>query len=111
MAHTSGPWKQGTTLVTAATSHWNIDQWKENEERENRMVFANFSFMDQGLSRVRIAVCEKSDDALLIAAAPELLEALEEFLKAYDSDKLFGDDPSEVDKARAAIRKAKGEQS
>lgn len=49
--------------------------------------------------------------APLLAAAPELLEALEEFLKAYDSDKLFGDDPSEVDKARAAIRKAKGEQS
>ena len=48
-------------------------------------------------------------DAHLIAAAPDLLEALEEFLKAYDSDELFGDDPSEVEKARAAIAKAKGE--
>jgi hypothetical protein len=43
-------------------------------------------------------------NARLIAAAPELLEALEEMLNAG-----VNDDPNMYDRARAAIAKARGE--
>ncbi|WP_051439464.1 hypothetical protein [Bordetella petrii] len=48
-------------------------------------------------------------NARLIAAAPELLEALEEFVHPYSSETLT--EGERLEKARAAIAKAKGEQA
>lgn len=47
----------------------------------------------------------EADDLSLILAAPELLEALQDILHAYDKH----DEHSEFDFARAAIAKALGE--
>lgn len=51
------------------------------------------------------------DDARLMAAVPELLEALEELLHAPDPDEVGDFTPlyRAITKARAAIAKAKGE--
>ena len=108
-AHTPGPWTQGRTLLTPQTRDWHEERWVENDKFERRMVFANFSSIDRGIGRVRIAACESADDARLIAAAPDLLEALEDFLsssRALCLDHLL---EKEMQNASAAIAKAKGE--
>lgn len=52
--------------------------------------------------------CEEADaNARLIAAAPDLLEALEEFMA--HGEQAFGHDFEVMVKARAAIAKARGE--
>jgi hypothetical protein len=61
--------------------------------------------------RSSLAICHLVENnpgnAVLIAAAPDLLEACEEMLAAIDRE--CGVNPSNFPKARAAIRKAKGE--
>ncbi|WP_312669695.1 hypothetical protein [Stutzerimonas nitrititolerans] len=53
---------------------------------------------------------EKVANARLIAAAPELLDALDDLLIAYcDPGNQGGDHDEKVAKARAAIAKARGE--
>lgn len=51
------------------------------------------------------------EDYKLIAAAPDLLEALEELLKLHDNE-VFVKEPWEesMEQARAALAKARGEQ-
>ena len=49
----------------------------------------------------------REEDARLIAAAPELLEALENLLKVHEGE--GGTQHNAADMARAAIAKAKGE--
>lgn len=63
----------------------------------------------------RILCCEvqsfkKIEDAKLIAAAPDLLEALQEIVAAADGTGWNQLDPS-FSKARAALARAKGEKS
>ncbi|WP_299010023.1 hypothetical protein [uncultured Caulobacter sp.] len=72
---TPGPWSQGVTLRTSATARWTADQFAENDLRERRMVFARFSARDGGRSRQLVAMCERPEDASLVAAAPDLLSA------------------------------------
>jgi hypothetical protein len=50
----------------------------------------------------------REEDAYLIAAAPELLEALENLLKVHEGE--GGTQYNAADMARAAIAKAKGEE-
>ena len=50
----------------------------------------------------------REEDARLIAAAPELLEALENLLKVHEGE--GGTQHNAADIARAAIAKAKGEE-
>lgn len=50
----------------------------------------------------------REEDARLIAAAPELLEALENLLKVHEGE--GGTQHNAADMARAAIAKAKGEE-
>ena len=76
MSYTPGPWSQGRTLMTSQTRRWSAAELTENDLVERRMVFANFLALDDGRSRRRVAVCESEADARLIAAAPELYEAL-----------------------------------
>ena len=98
--HTQGPWRQGFTLATNVTRRWTQEQWQQNEERERRLVFVNFTARDEGSGRKLIAACESEDDARLIAAAPELLDALKDLV-----DNGIGTES--VKHARAAIAKAK----
>jgi hypothetical protein len=50
----------------------------------------------------------REEDACLIAAAPDLLEALENLLKVHEGE--GGTQHNAVDMARAVIAKAKGEE-
>ncbi|HHU0640960.1 TPA: hypothetical protein ACT91U_001771 [Enterobacter hormaechei subsp. steigerwaltii] len=59
-----------------------------------------------GMSDGATSLSVKADDMNLIAAAPDLLEALQDALHAYDK---HGEHP-EWDFARAAISKALGEE-
>lgn len=81
--HTPGPWKCDSSRV-----HTSIET---NEGLHIAMVSYGNVTMEKHLANAR-----------LIAAAPELLEALEYYIDN-------GDDHKAIDKARAAIAKAKGE--
>jgi hypothetical protein len=50
-------------------------------------------------------------DARLIAAAPELLEALQAMVKTWEEGFNYSDAQNEIGNARAAIAKATGEQA
>lgn len=82
--HTPGPWKQGRLLMTSRTRSWSISARNEGDAYERKRVFSNFTDSDQGRSRRLICVCERQEDAELIARAPELQkenERLREALK------------------------------
>lgn len=66
--NTKEPWAQGVTLTTARTRRWTAEQVAANNAIERRMIFAGFSHFDEGRSRVRIAVCEREEDARRIVA-------------------------------------------
>lgn len=83
--HTHGPWSQGITLETEQTRRWTSEQIEENDRRERRMVFANFSPLDEGRSRIRIAICEREEDARRIVACVNACEGLTtDFLETPD---------------------------
>lgn len=85
MTHTPGPWVAVSDYVEAHD-------------------------LDEPLSICTLADCGDASkaNARLIAAAPELMAALEEFIGAVDAGCAFKD-ASIVEYARAAIAKAKGE--
>jgi hypothetical protein len=96
MSHTPGPW-----LTTESTEHWG---------RVNVTIQAAFTANDiatawQGNTETNRA------NARLIAAAPELLEALEQLYhlidNAHDGDRVFTFELAQ--KAKAAIAKARGQ--
>lgn len=104
MKHTPAPWK--LTLINPGPSkgsvfeHWRIG----NEEAGNAIVAECY---DWTLNK-----SERDANARLIAAAPELLEALEDcYSELNQLAFLSGDNLAKptLDKARAAIAKAKGE--
>ena len=70
------PWKIGTVLKTRITEKWSREELERAEEIENRQIFTNFSFIDDGKSRVLIATAENKKDARLIASAPRLLNVV-----------------------------------
>jgi hypothetical protein len=94
--HTPGPWKAkkwvGTDpyddpdrpFVEVGNVHWSPKNWKP------------------------AAAIKQTANARLIAAAPELLEALENLLKVHEGE--GGTQHNAADMARAAIAKAKGEE-
>ena len=88
--HTKGPWRVERQNASPTTGEWMIAGEKPGYLAEVR---------DCGSG------CVKSN-ARLIAAAPELLEALEEAVCALE---VCGKDYRATEIARAAIAKAKGE--
>jgi hypothetical protein len=106
MKHTPGPWKveRGTEpsdfIVMEPTGHTICEP--------NEPLYADHEQLD---SRLRhITFDEALANAHLIAAAPELLEALTAMLDAYDIGQRASND-SAIGKARRAIRKATGRES
>ncbi len=107
MAHTPGPW--------VAQRDWESVFSPDPEELE--------FYMKRPITAIRsltadkdVALCHdlfefNPDDARLMAAAPDLLEALEELLHAPDPDEVedFASLYRAITKAHAAIAKAKGE--
>ena len=95
--HTPGPWRlnQGALLTVEADGHLG-----PIAELRSRLDYAG---MNPIVAQTRDA------NARLIAAAPELLEALQAIVKTCN---VRIDDPriQHFDKARAAIAKATGEQ-
>ena len=93
--HTPGPWyaeKKNVHTGSVATCHWDGEDWWE--------VYS-----------LNWADGSAEANARLIAAAPDLLEALEEALEDWGDDHFDEEYPYRIewaDKARAAIRKARG---
>ena len=103
--HTPGPWSQGRVLRTRQTQQWTPEQWARGQAIEGRAVFARFTAADEGRSRILVAQCDREEDARLIVAAPDLLEAL----KLAKS--IMGHPDDDASKfIAAAIVKATGEQ-
>lgn len=105
MRHTSGPWSQGITLLTQITRKWSSAEMARNDAREKLAVFSNFSANDQGRGRRLVAKCETHEDARLVSAAPDLLEAAKGALVALSRTK--GNDLY-TERLEYAIRKAEG---
>jgi hypothetical protein len=80
------PWSQGAVLSTPITRKFHTEVLAEYEAREKRSIFANFSAVDEGRSRVLIAVCQHEESARRIVAcvnacagiSTKVLETLED---------------------------------
>jgi len=84
-AHTPGPWKMSTDAMGSQVKGKIGGEWITVADQ-----------LDEG-------------DARLIAAAPELLEALETVVRALENISISWGAHHEVETARAAIAKARGE--
>lgn len=95
MKHTKEEWKVEDTTVYALE----FDSWNRGEERLRNRFWAHvYGYRNTPQE-------ELEANARLMAAAPELLSALQTIL----SKDYYAILPSEWDKARAAIKKAHGE--
>jgi len=83
MSKFTGKWSIGKTLLTRITKQWTQEEFAENDEKESRLVFANFTSEDEGKNRTIIAQCYNKEDALFISRAPEMFKVLKE-LSSYD---------------------------
>lgn len=95
--HTPGPWKARGTLGPLRAEHLKGPFVIEVESTGQHLTTMNGWRSDQ-----------QEVDARLMAAAPELLDALIEIINAADGEGWKQLDPS-LSKARAAIAKAKGD--
>jgi len=105
MSHTPGPWTwEGDSPsdvrphVCPHSTEW-TDHGPDLWGGDGEPVITSYGYDASGLN-------VKQDDARLIAAAPDLLEALER-IAAFESEAWQGDPAAVI--ARAAIAKAKGE--
>lgn len=92
--HTPGPWTFTGAAEARAKDGINLNQICFGDKSRNRVC----TVAGHGVSKE-----ENDANARLIAAAPELLEALEGVLRVADRKTV------EFDAARAAIAKARGE--
>jgi hypothetical protein len=104
--HTPGPWKIAGEDAEKQTFIYAL-----NERGSNRFWFdIQPGWTDD---KQRTSSAELSANALLIAAAPELLEALRAITDQLEriGDTRYDKDGQYIDAARAAIAKATGEQA
>lgn len=95
-------------------SEYTKGPWSVKEQAPDTFVYEVMAGkIGSSSCRGGVAFCDDKANAQLIAATPELLEALEEvteqlrlFMELHDDDE---DAPVAYDKAIAAISKAKGE--
>lgn len=110
--NTPGPWEIGRLLDTRTTRRMSDFVRRRHEDFERVKVFADFSEKDQGRSRVLIAQAfgeSGSANAKLIAAAPELAQALKSLVSVADfvQDKFnVVTMEAQLSAARAALAKA-----
>ena len=99
--HTPGPWVLETVRTSCGICHkvGPFPGRRENDEPRHACLYADYP------SKHNPADAELDANAILIAAAPDLLDALEKFVK-YAVE--CNDDSFELDHARAAIAKATG---
>lgn len=74
---TPGEWSQGRLLNTSITNQWNDEERKRAHSAERLLVVANFNGEDEGRSRKRVVICNCPEDAQLIAASKQMMEALQ----------------------------------
>lgn len=72
-------WQQGRLLQTQQVKSWERHgqtvEIKQHQEMEARMIFARFSVLDQGQSRIHIATCDTAEEAkAIVDAHNKLLE-------------------------------------
>ncbi len=82
-------------------------KWKYTVRNVNEMM-TTFHGVTIGDTYIEAATRNERDDALLIAAAPDLLEALQAMLNKAYKQKWNDHYPDEVSKALSAISKALG---
>lgn len=88
-AHTPGPWTLGSRVISADT-----------HDTFNVAV----ALLSSAREAPELSEDERAANGRLIAAAPDLLEALEEMVDAVG----FGSEDPSVERARAAVVKARG---
>jgi len=95
--HTPGPWK----VQAEYDGTLPIDGWSEEAEESCEICRVSLDMLDTG---------ERAANAALIAACPDLLDAMETLINLKDGEDDGGEGilESDWDKARAAIAKARG---
>lgn len=110
--HTPGPWSQGVTLNTRETRRWSPEETATNDVRERLMVFSGFTPLDEGRGRRRVAICDRPEDARLIAKAPEMRDMLLELFEDPDVQLALGGNPNRIqaliERALALVDDIKG---
>lgn len=106
--HTPGPW----TLTHVEGNNFAIQRFEIRGMLGNSLNV--YPIFNRNLGSIDCAsVYTSPEDAALISAAPDLLEALEtvmQWVKAWDVGFLFDDEwPADEAKINAAIAKARGE--
>lgn len=100
--HTPGPWQVAPTPTGTYGKHW-----VEIRHHNYRVVHAgSFDRTSHGETETHCGVVIKPEDARMIAAAPELLAALEKALPVLERE--CGD--VFLDSIRSAIAKATGKE-
>jgi hypothetical protein len=93
--HTPGPWTYSLNTGVVRSESNDLPKWSHHVICDlRRWSHEGDTFIHPGNAR-------------LIAAAPELLEALKEMLEVWEEDHAYG--ATHADKARAAIAKAEGQ--
>lgn len=95
MTHTKGPWHKDGGMILAIHE-------KPTKGFDKQLIACVVAGVSSGYKTPPLS--EKSANTHLIAAAPELLDALEEMLLAFADEEACG----AVIKARAAIARAAG---
>jgi hypothetical protein len=114
MEHTELPWSQGRLLKTKTTEKWTAEEKQKVDALEGKEVFANFSVLDEGKSRKRVAVCETEEDAKFITTACnsyyKLLEACRKAEKDFAAINDVAIEPDKVhclcERAAFSVRRA-----
>lgn len=94
--HTPGPWVIGVSHVAG---EYAIREGADPTDREPQCLAVVIEIGD--------AVEQAKANARLIAAAPDLLAALESMLRLYTSTRAIGDRPGAVEAAYDALNKAR----
>jgi hypothetical protein len=103
--HTPGPWTLETVPTQCGVCHkvGPFPGKRENDTPRHACLYADYPSTGNPADDELVA------NALLIAAAPELLQALRECLAVIEQHELLANSESSVgDQARAAIAKATG---
>jgi hypothetical protein len=83
--------------------------WKAYHQKKTKYCLENYEIHYSDDGECVAEIVHEKDDALLIAAAPDLLEALASILENYTHNKGKGLGNGTIHKAKKAIAKATGD--